>query len=173
MTVVATVARSAQIRKRRASNSANTAPDRAAAAADTILHPLQPLLATPLKAEEMPFWAMIIRARARDEWGLIELAIAAQLARLMAGIERVQRELDLESLTLVSDKGWAQPNPKIGIIAAMSSHQVKLLTTLRITGTVAGDPSMLPKRQAEREAEHTILRAQSFNGTERPPLLAT
>ena len=129
-----------------------------------------------LEPHERPFWVSIIRARARDEWGMIELSWAAQLARTMALIEKLEREVKTEPLTILTEKGWPAANPKIGLMTHLTGRQVRLASLLRIAGSVVGDSEdLIPKRKSEREAEATLkrLRSENSGGAEsEAPLLA-
>jgi hypothetical protein len=107
-------------------------------AIDTMVAAASPLPACPayiaLRAQDVPFWEAILRARARDEWTESDLAVGAQLARCRADFETESRLLDGESSILTSDKGWAQANPRIGIIAELARRETMLMRSLRMAG---------------------------------------
>ena len=147
-------------------------------AAASVAQPLKPPRNIPLSKEAMAFWPEIIRARAYSEWGLIELTLAAQLARVMADIESEQARLNNEGSVLENEKGYAFSNPRTSVVSQLVVRQFKYLTALRISGHVAGDPdNLLPGRKAEREAESALKRASGkiralADFDDEPPLLS-
>lgn len=72
--------------------------DSAAAAIDAMVNAARPLPSIPghvrLRAEDLPFWEGVVRARARDEWTDADLVVAAQLARCQHDIERESEALE-------------------------------------------------------------------------------
>ena len=135
--------------------------------------PIEPPPEVQLRHEQdRAFWRMIIRARSRDEWGLHDLVLAGQLARVMADIESEQKALDQESYVLQTDKGWPHGNPRAVGINTLSQRQLRLMTALRITGAIIGEvETLIPQRKAEREAEKTIKRLSEAGSGGEPPLL--
>ena len=137
--------------------------------------PILPPPSAGLSKDAQRHWKAIIRARARDEWGLVELNLAAQLARDMADIERERKFLDDEGAIIPRPDGSFITNPRASLINTITMRQLKLLGTLRIAGAVVGDPLTIdmPKRRAEREAETTINRLRDeSSGSGEAPLLA-
>ena len=128
-----------------------------------------------LTKEAMVFWDDIMRARAYDEWGRIELVLAWQLAWVQCDIKE-QRALvasgDRERLENAGFPSVRAASMNIGILM---QQQLKLMAALRITGAVAGDPPAvfeLPRRKAEREAEQTTNRLRLDTPSNVRPLLA-
>jgi hypothetical protein len=148
--------------KRPPSHTAQRAVQSMQASLESAEEPVRPLAATPLTVKELVFFDLITRARSRDEWARVELALAAQLARVMAMIEELEERMKSEPSIVKSDKGWPTGNPIVGIIAQLTGRQLRLLNSLKITGAAVGDPEdLVAGRKAEREAEHTIKRLKS------------
>ena len=70
--------------KRKRSDSAAAAIAATQAAA---LPPLEPPAHVLVPAEARPFWDAIVQARPRDTWNPVDMASAANLARVQAAIE--------------------------------------------------------------------------------------
>lgn len=66
------------------------------AAQGVALGPLNPPDHVTLRPGDRPFWDAVILSRARDTWNDSDLAIAANLARSQADIEKLQAELDID-----------------------------------------------------------------------------
>ena len=129
-----------------------------------------------LRACERPFWDAIIRARSRDEWGRVELVLAAQLAGIQADVEEGRRLVASGDRDKMEEQGYPSVKAVRANIGALLQQQVMLMRALRIVGNVAGDPGQeLPRRQAEREAEQTIARLKhgaKADAVDEPPLLS-
>ena len=129
--------------------------------ANAISAPPEPRPHTHLRPQDRPFWDDIMRARSRDEWGRTELTLAAQLARVQADIFAGAALVDSGDRVAMADAGF--PSIKTVQInnTILLGQQMTLMRALKIVGGVVGDPEMeAPRRQAEREAEHTINRAK-------------
>jgi len=127
-----------------------------------IATPLRPPAHVALRPQDEPFWDDIIRARAREEWGKIELTWAVQLARVMADIEARQRDVDSQPSVVETGKGTPIANPIANTLNTLVARQFTLARALKIVGGVVGDTIMqLPQRKAEREAENTLKRIQA------------
>lgn len=129
-----------------------------------------------LRPCDQPFWDAIVRARARDEWGRVELVLAAQLAGVQADMENMKQLAQSGDRAAMEEAGF----PSIRAIrmtnGALLAQQISLMRALRMIGTVVGDPDdEVPRRRAEREAERTIKSLQEAGkpeNEEEPPLLA-
>jgi hypothetical protein len=132
-----------------------TRSDSAAAAiraAENAVKPdLEPPESHPLTADEMPFFRDIARGRARDDWREVDLQIVAQLARVMAKIERFETRLSNEEPVIDG-----KPNPLISVIGTYRAMQGSMMRTLQLGGRVAVDPRNLHKaRDLENQARKT------------------
>jgi len=128
-----------------------------------------------LRACERPFWDAIIRARNRDEWGRVELVLAAQLSGIQADVEEGRRLVASGDRERMEELGYPSVKAVRANIGALLQQQVMLMRALRIVGNVAGDPGQeLPRRKAEREAEQTIARLKqgAKAAVDEPPLLS-
>ena len=78
----------------------------AAAFADAAAKPIDPPDHITLTKEQRPFWDAILRARARDEWGRVELVLAAQLAGVQADIESDRALLASGDREAMEERGY-------------------------------------------------------------------
>jgi hypothetical protein len=150
----------------------STAAGNVAVMRDVLVGPPQVPDHIKLRDCDRPYWDAVLRARALDEWGKVELALAAQLARVMADIDAEQERMAEESAVLQS-KGWPCVNPRLTAITNLTGRQIKLMSALRITGMVVADnENPLPARKAEREAERAVRLARKSDTVDEAPLLA-
>ena len=98
-----------------------------------------PLPACPaqikMRAQDVPFWEGILRARARDEWTESDLVIGAQLARCQADIEAHSLLLDTES-EVVKRRGSPVLNPRVLLLDRLNKREIALLRALRMGGPI-------------------------------------
>jgi hypothetical protein len=124
-----------------------------AAAKAVALPPLRPPDFVQLSANAEPYFADIVRARARSEWNPHQLTIAAQMAECMADQDDVRAELALDGWTVVNAKGTVVANPLVGIAEALARRQMALGRSLQMVGRALGHPDK-PKghRMLENQA---------------------
>ena len=89
--------------------------------------PIEPPAHITLREQDRAFWVAIVQARARDTWTDSDLAMAAQLARAQADIERLQAEVDSEG-DVIGDK----LNPKHRLIETLSRRAVSLARVIHV-----------------------------------------
>ena len=107
-----------------------------------------------LRERDLPFWAGIVRARARDEWSDADLVVASQLAKCQADIELEQETLDGESTVIPNDRGTMCVNPRVAVLEQYARREMALMRTLRMGGRVAGDAQKeASRRSVQRGAE--------------------
>ena len=107
-----------------------------------------------LRERDLPFWAGIVRARARDEWSDAELVVASQLAKCQSDIEIEQQTLDAESTVIPNDRGTMCVNPRVAVLEQYARREMALMRTLRMGGRVAGDAQKeTSRRSVQRGAE--------------------
>lgn len=114
--------------RRKRSDSAEAAIEAMSGAGATV----EPPPHLRLRDRDLPFWAGIVRARAREDWTEIDLAHAGNLARCMADIERIQAEIDGEGDTLVNDRGTVVMNPKHSLLETLSRRSIALCRALQV-----------------------------------------
>lgn len=134
-----------------------TRSDSAASAVKAMLNAskgdLQPPAHVTLRAGDEPFWAGVVRARARDEWTEADLVVAAQLARCLHDIEKEQVSLDVEGTVVPNDRGTLVVNPRVSVLEQFARREMALMRTLRMGGRVAGDTrNELSKRKVETQS---------------------
>ena len=133
-----------------------------------------------LRKDDRPFWDAIIRARARDEWGRVELVLAWQLAQTQGDIKTIRNSIERGDRDELDESGFPSVRAAAAYVGTLIAQQLTLMRALQMVGTVVGDPvDQIPRRKAEREAEQTInkLKAKSKvtdkeAGAEEDPLLA-
>jgi len=94
--------------------------------------PLQPPEHIRLRDGDLPFWEAIITAKAASSWNNADLALAANLARCQADIERLTQELEKEGDVLVNAKGTSVVNPKHALLETLSRRAVALSRTVHV-----------------------------------------
>nr|AER23961.1 terminase small subunit [Variovorax sp. HH01] len=114
---------------------------------------LQPPAHVKLREGDAPFWAAVVRARARDEWSEADLVVAAQLARCLHDIEVEQAALDAEGTVTTNERGTNVVNPRVSVLEQFARREMALMRTLRMGGRIAGDlRDESGKRKIERAA---------------------
>ena len=107
-----------------------------------------------LRERDWPFWAGVVRARARDEWSDAELVVASQLAKCQSDIEVEQTKLDGELTVIANERGTMCVNPRVAVLEQYARREMALMRTLRMGGRVAGDATKeAARRSVQRGAE--------------------
>ncbi len=146
--------------KRKRSDSAAAAVEAMRAAVDVIAPPAH----LNLRERDLPFWAGVVRARAREDWTDIDLAHAGNLARCMADIERIQTEIDIEGDTLTNDRGTVVMNPKHSLLETLSRRSIALCRSLQVHAhAVQGDSRDQQKKSStQRKAAAAVQEADDL-----------
>ncbi len=146
--------------KRKRSDSAAAAVEAMRAAVDVIAPPAH----LNLRERDLPFWAGVVRARAREDWTDIDLAHAGNLARCMADIERIQAEIDVEGDTLTNDRGTVVMNPKHSLLETLSRRSIALCRSLQVHAhAVQGDSRDQQKKSStQRKAAAAVQEADDL-----------
>lgn len=146
--------------KRKRSDSAAAAVEAMRAAVDVIAPPAH----LNMRERDLPFWAGIVRARAREDWTDIDLAHAGNLARCMADIERIQAEIDVEGDTLTNDRGTVVMNPKHSLLETLSRRSIALCRSLQVHAhAVQGDSrDQAKKSSTQRKAAAAVQEADDL-----------
>lgn len=120
-----------------------------------------------LRAQDVPFWDDILRARAVDEWGRVELVLAWQLAQVQGDIKMGRALVESGDRKKMEGAGFPSVRAASAHVGTLIAQQLGLMRALVIVGTVVGDPALaVPRRLAEREAEQTIKKIKSKTGDE-------
>jgi hypothetical protein len=132
--------------------------DSAKAAIEAAMAAASPLPEKPahvkLRAGDEPFWNNILRARARSEWTLTDLIVAAQLARCMADIEVESAKLDAEGSVIENQRGTVIMNPRHSVLEQLARREMALMRSLKMIGVATGEQRDLEKgRKLQRDAE--------------------
>ena len=102
---------------------------------------------------DRPFWAAIMRARARAEWTEADLIHAANLARCMAEIDSESRILRAEGAVITNEKGTPVVNPRHTVLERLSGRSLALTRILQMQGSATGrTEDKVKARKAERSA---------------------
>jgi hypothetical protein len=156
---------------------AKTVDNAVQALENAYLADIEPPKSVKLRPIDLPIWAALVRARARDEWTDIDLHHAANLTRCLADIERISEELATDGDTLTNDRGTRTVNPKHAILETLSRRGVALtrLLHLHAQALMPDARKQLPAREAERTARATAAALSSGRGDdmEGDGLLAT
>jgi hypothetical protein len=138
-------------KQRQARSDSATAAIRAAK--NAALPDLRPPAHVRISADAEPYFADIVRARARDEWNPHQLTIAAQMAHCMVEQEEVGALLLLEGRVLANERGTRVANPLVSIMEQLARRQMALGRSLQMIGRGVGDPRAKTKqRQLENNA---------------------
>jgi hypothetical protein len=97
-----------------------------------IAGPVQPPEHVKLRECDIPFWEAIVSARAANTWNKADLALAANLARCQADVEKYQKQLDDEGPILVNARGTKTANPLFAIIEQLSRRAVALSRVVHV-----------------------------------------
>jgi phage terminase small subunit len=146
--------------RRPRSDSAKSAIAAAQAAA---LGPIAPPDHVHLRAADRPFWAAVMKARARDTWTDSDLVMAANLARAYADIETLQAKIDAEGFVIDG-----KAHPAIAIMETMTRRVASLSRLLHVhaQATVgrsedASKGLALERQAREQEPDDLIPRLRS------------
>lgn len=139
------------------------------AAKNAVAEPLRPPPHVQLSAGAEPYFADIVRARAREEWNPHQLTIAAQLAECMVEQVDVAAELALEGRVIENAKKTRVANPLVSIMEQLARRQMALGRSLQMIGRAVGDPR---KPTAQRKLENGARQAADEVAGEEDPLLA-
>ena len=141
-------------RKRSDSAAAAIAATQAAA-----LGPLDPPAHVALRPGDRPFWEAIMQARARDTWTGPDLVAAANLARCLADVERLQSEVNTEG-DVIGEK----LNPKHRLIETLSRRAVTLAAALHVNALAtqgrardAGNALELERKARQDDADDDLI----------------
>ena len=114
--------------------------------------------------EAMPHWFAIVTAKSPDSWTPHDLAMAAELARTFADLERLRREIHAEG-----DVVKGKVNPKHKLSDTLSARAIKLTRLLQI------HPLATQGRSADQGKRNTAARAaqETAEGLGDDPLIPT
>jgi hypothetical protein len=123
------------------------------AAVNALAPDLEPPECVDLDDECRPFFSLVLRARARDEWNDATLVVAANLARTMYDIEEQTKLLKTEGYIVPDERGRDDINPRHIIIEQLSKRKMAYMRTLVIGGAALGDAKDFKnKRKLEMDA---------------------
>jgi hypothetical protein len=111
--------------------------------------PLKPPRHVKIPARARPYWLAVMQSRPRHRWTEADLVNAGILARAMADVEQLSRELDEEAVT-IGDK----LNPKFTAVEKLSRRIMSLSRLLHVhpEATQGRAREQGNTLQAEREA---------------------
>lgn len=149
-----------QKRKMKSETNKRARRDSAKTAVDVFQNATRPTIKPPkhvtLRPGDLPFWNDVIRARARETWTDFDLSVAANLARCLADIEKVQKKLSGKDL-VVSPRGAMVENPLHRILETLTRRQIVLARNIHVHSAATTGDSRKAKDAAQ--AEHTARRA--------------
>jgi hypothetical protein len=107
-----------------------------------------------LRAEDLPFWDGIVRARAREEWTDVHMVVGAQLARCQRDIEVESLALEIEGTILLNERGTKVANPRVSVLEQFARREMALMRSLQMAGRVVADPrGLAASRKLQRTAD--------------------
>jgi hypothetical protein len=128
------------------------------AAQEAIKNAQMPALRWPasvtLRECDEPFWEAVIKARSRAEWNECDLVLAAQLARSMADIEALDRDLHAEGFIIYSASGVPKINKKLDVSSQIFARQMAIMRSLQIAGS---SRNRIRDVERQRELEKNFL----------------
>lgn len=106
----------------------------------------------------MEFWRSITKARAASRWNDSDLENAAELARTKARIEKLNRELEVESDIIKNDRGTLVVNPKHSLLETLTRRMVALSRVLQVhaEATQGKSREQVKSNKAQREASDAL-----------------
>ena len=114
---------------------------------------LQPPDYVSMTDDARPYFADVVRVRARDEWEQCDLVVAAQLAQCMADMASEDAKLRSEGRVVQNDRGTQIMNPRTTVLEQLARREMALMRTLRMGGRVSGDDrDMVNGRKVERQS---------------------
>ena len=125
---------------------------------DAMAGPIEPPAHVRIRDCDRPYWIAITGARARNKWDDHDLAVAGNLARSMAELDKVQEELEAEGYTTVNDRGTRVANPLGTVAETLTRRIVALSRMLHIHAEAKQGPAKLQgkSKAAENEAAQAI-----------------
>lgn len=97
-----------------------------------------------------------MRNRPRDTWNDSDLAMAANLARTQADVERLQAEVYREGEIVAAPNGSPTINPRCRLIETLSRRAISLAVALHVhvEATVGKSRDQVKAHELEKQAEH-------------------
>lgn len=105
-----------------------------------------------LRPGDQPFWIAIVRARARAEWSTSDLVHAGNLARCMADIERISREMEGEGDVIENARGTLVMNPKHQVLEMLSRRSMAITRLMQMQAAASGDADKKTKARAQESS---------------------
>jgi hypothetical protein len=122
------------------------------------LPPLEPPEHVALRPQDRPFWAGIMRSRARAEWSETDMIVAAQLARCQADIESESARLDAEGAVIENQRGTPIMNPRHSVLEQLARKELALMRAITLVVATRGRDQAATRRteSAAREANAAL-----------------
>jgi hypothetical protein len=149
---------------------ADSAASAVKAMVDAAKPDIQPPACVSLTASAEPFWAGVVRARARDEWSDVDLVVAGQLAQCQADMAEEDEALRIEGRVIKNDRGTPVMNPRTTVMEQLARREMALMRTLRMGGRIAGDAR---DEMGKRKTETAARRARKEVEEEEDDLIAS
>ncbi len=105
-----------------------------------------------LRDGDRPYWIAVVRARARKEWTEADLVHAGNMARAMADIERLSREIEAEGDVIENAKGTPITNPKHSVLEMLSRRVMALSRLMQMQAVASGALEDKAKGRAQERA---------------------
>lgn len=119
-----------------------------------------------LRPEDMPYWDAIIRARAKASWTVVDLHHAANMARCLCDIERIQHEIEQESDVVENARGTQILNPKHNLLETLTRRSLVLSKHVQVhaVATVGDADKQKGKNSAASKARVAAEKTKDDDG---------
>lgn len=115
---------------------------------------IDPPVNVPLEETDLPFWDSVLKEFARAEWSDHQLELAAMLARKMADLESLQRQLRQEGFTTENAAGSPMSNPLIQSIRMLDTSILATRRTLSLHARAQGGETRdVAKRRVQQRSQ--------------------
>lgn len=109
-----------------------------------------------LRPCDVPYWDLIVRARARDEWEGPQIVVGIHLARCQADIESEQRLLDIEGSVIENARGTQVANPRAAILETLCRRQMALMRAMALNSTATTRAEDLKKKRGPEKTARQL-----------------
>lgn len=115
---------------------------------------IQPPEFEPLEEGDLPYWGVIVRARAKADWTEENRVVAAKLARAMADEKRIVMELRVEGDLIENGRGTMVVNPKHALVEQLARRVMAWRKALALDARASSRaPDIAKRREAAKQIE--------------------
>lgn len=117
-----------------------------------------------IEQADMPYWESITRARAKDDWTVIDLHHAANLAKILRYIDESHADIAVSGMTLVNERGTQIDNPAFSRLEKLTRLALSMAAKLHVhaEATVGKSEDSAKRATKQRKAEAVISEADDL-----------